>query len=225
MIALQLDQTFVARERTYVRMASDVTAIRRSNPNPPFPLDLFTVTFRLHVLVDEVSFPSLVQNGGPTWDCLNHWYGITDVYILNNTAAIAFDGTYDLDALGVEFERRIPEILFNSGAIQFYDPLVVGRQGETYHYFFQRGFGDCPSGCIHTEVLYARSTPPSEPRTLGYYSTDSGAPPPDWWSVFRAAQQGLPLPMATSVPALSWAGRGLMLMAIAALGVLLLRRH
>ena len=113
-VAIKLDGTFVARESTYARLARDVQTLRANLPNPPLALSTFTDLRQFTPAVDGPGLQALVATGSPEWDCLLAWYPASRIDVGANTAILEFEGVFDLDVLGLEFESRIPQILMAS---------------------------------------------------------------------------------------------------------------
>ncbi|MHC5010695.1 MAG: hypothetical protein ACYTG6_07045 [Planctomycetota bacterium] len=60
------------------------------------------------------------------------------------------------------------------------DDVTLLRKGSTWHFVFRRGWGDCPSGCIHNEYRYVTLEPASgavtEVAMLGADEAPEGSP-------------------------------------------------
>jgi hypothetical protein len=158
MLALTLTQDVVAPQSIYDRVTRDVPKVKKQNSS------LSNITHRPRhngkslLMQTTGQTAQEIKNGTYTdWDCLNQHYVDQSHDVLNFTNAVKLElkGRYDLSIVGSDY-AALPGIK-NAGPNQFGgdgSTICADRNGDTYHYVFVEGWGDCPSGCIHHNYWY-----------------------------------------------------------------------
>jgi len=157
LMAIDLVGGFTADPDVYGRLERDISeAWGLSEPY------LGDITYRpdddgRHLVVAAgASTLQAMANGTYTdWDCANDWYEMVDIKSATGSVVVEFEGTYDLDALAVEY-ANLPNVTFAEPQHVLGDgpTICVTIDGDTYHYVFDEATNDCPSGCIDHTYYY-----------------------------------------------------------------------
>jgi hypothetical protein len=154
-LALRASEGIVAPETVYQRVVRDLGAIRQDYPDvadiTPFPranASSISVSFDADTL-DDVALGTYTG-----WDCPNELYGFADSGppSTSGVVRVRFEGRYDPSLLASEYED-LPGVTdaWESVTVGDGNDIMLDPEGETYHWIFVTGSGDCPAGCINHE--------------------------------------------------------------------------
>jgi hypothetical protein len=149
------DDRIVAPEAVYQRVERDLRAIRQGYPDvdliTPFPraaASSFSMSF------DDDTLADVVAGTYTGWDCPNELYGFigSDPPSLSGTVRVRFEGRFEPSLLVSEYEN-LPGVTAAWESVGGGDgnDISLDVEGESYHWLFSIGSGDCPAGCINRE--------------------------------------------------------------------------
>lgn len=196
-LAICLATGLVAFEEVYERLLTDLDAIRGAWPQLEeveyrASPDLYDVWLRMELEVAEE-----VESGTyRDWDCIHSYFDavrVNPVVPLDDYAfvQVELEGRYDTDVLAEIYVglRGVLEAEGARGPAGDSDGSNIGGliDGGTYHYVFDYGDGDCPSGCVYHHYTYVVTETPGAPTLIdtwdrGEGATDTGDAP-DWLSM------------------------------------------
>jgi hypothetical protein len=171
-LALLMGKGLTADDAVYGRVLRDVAAMRASHPA------LVGLTFvprfdpRLLVVdLDRATHDALVAGNYHAWDCLNAWYGVTQVETFAGEldALVHFDKFLDLGRVEVDY-RAVPGVQGtqwqNSGAPDNANSFCGRIDGTTYHYYAR----------VDGTLYYFTTQPGGAPVLVGTDPGDNSAP-------------------------------------------------
>ena len=145
---------------------------------------------RISVAFDSTTAHAIRDSNYHAWDAFNLQYGLTSVseqaWIEGHLYwfELQFSGLKNPTVLAAAYDG-LPGMLWTSagGRAGGYQHNVLPRvQGDSVFYLLMQGWGDCPSGCMHSRFYYVKGT--SDSLTfVGRWPTrdDPFEPKPDWW--------------------------------------------
>jgi hypothetical protein len=154
-LALRATDRIVAPDAVYQRVARDLGAIRAGYPDVatimPFPrADTSSISMRF----DADTLDDVLAGTYTAWDCQNELYGFTGVMpaASSGTVRVTFAGRFDPTLLAGEYENLAGVMLaWESVAVGDGNDISLDAEGESYHWIFSTGSGDCPAGCINRD--------------------------------------------------------------------------
>lgn len=95
------------------------------------------------------------------WDSLNAFYRLDSMDFANPIwssfcyVAFTFEGRLNPMVL-VDQYAGLPGLgfVYTDGSVGDRSVLLMYREDQEVKYFFRHAWGDCPSGCIHSEIFY-----------------------------------------------------------------------
>lgn len=182
LLTLEATEQVVAPEATYLRVLTDLDAIRELAP------DLEEITARasydpsaLLLEVDDAT-ADLIQDGTyDAWECPNTLYRVSEIDTELLPAlpfvVLTFEGRFYIPAL-------VPDYTELEGVISAEPDGVVGDgndvclsiEGETHTYVFDEASGDCPAGCIDHTYWGFEVDPEGNVTALGMFSNEDVEP-------------------------------------------------
>jgi hypothetical protein len=192
LLALRLDRDrVVARQDTYERVVADVRAIRALDPT----LSNFEPLARddgkgLSLRMSDLAFKAVEAKQYSAWDCLNDFYGVTqlepadyrplDLRYVN----IMLKGTYNLSVLK-DVYAKLPGVLSvdpSGSSAAGRNIICARREAATTEYIFDRGAGDCLSGCTEHHAQRFTSTAPGIVEAQETWVSSPTQPAPLWFT-------------------------------------------
>lgn len=193
--ALWLSGELTAPGKLYEQIRDELVLIREQWKDS---LDAVGIGFRvpwepgrLWMGFTQGSYDSIAAGEYHHWDSLNSVYGLDTITLANP----------DFRHLKLKFQERLhPLVLADIYAsadlpgLRFVEPnrywgdaalLLLYRNGADVVYFFRDAWGDCPSGCEHSE--YYIFTVNGDTSFFRGYSPDYDAVPPAWRSMLDSA--------------------------------------
>jgi len=151
-LALRAGDVLLAPDDVVARIGRDLAAIRADYT------DVATITPRLRaspssvlVLFDDDTVDDVEADSYTAWDCPNALYRATDISEPRfGGVTITFEGRFEPEILGTEY-AKLPGVT-NAGAspsIGGGNDISIDVVGESYHWVFIQGSGDCQAGCIN----------------------------------------------------------------------------
>jgi hypothetical protein len=132
-------------------VARDVAAIRDAYP------DVATITplnradpSRVLVLFDDATVDDVAAGLYTGWDCPNALYGVTGIGEPRfGGVTITFEGRFEPLILATAYEN-LPGVTSAGASVGIGDgnDISIDVEGDSYHWIFSQGSGDCPAGCI-----------------------------------------------------------------------------
>lgn len=154
-LALRATDALVAPEARYQRILADLKAIRAAVPNPGasgvFPTFGTTAVFLQLTPAISQAVAAGTYRG---FDCLHAWYGAKRVKPLTSVdmAIVYFKALYHPQRIMAAY-RVHPDVLGTEANTAYGggDDIIFCNAsfGGTHRYLFERGWGDCPAGCIN----------------------------------------------------------------------------
>ncbi len=186
LMALCLSGEMTAPEDLYSIIARDLGAIREEyGPSEPIVNQL---TFRTPwvvscvVLVFDTVTDISIRNGTyHAWDELNQTFGLThfELSSLSHMAVLYFEGRLHPRRLA-ELYDKLPGVRADPNGILGDGPNIYPRKTDSgMSYLFRAAWGDCLSGCIHSEYWYFECTGSRKPAFIGHSDPGRG-PKPVW---------------------------------------------
>ncbi len=188
LLALAHSAGIVADQEVYERIVGDVSEMRALEPAiADIGYRSTYVPNTLGLMVSGDTLNSMEHGDYTAWDCLNSAFRVTDIdyswssLTTDQFVYLHFEGVYEPLQLG-ELYGALPEIL---GAEPDYwigdgSTICLTTDADTWHYVFDRGGGDCPSGCTEHEYYYFVSEADGAVEMLGVWQDSSAATPPAW---------------------------------------------
>lgn len=197
LLAIEASEEIVAPTALYERAVSDLELIRADDP------ELNAVEARarwavdeLLVTLDEDSDAALMKGTYEDWDCVNEYYGVTEVipqgFLFSHV--LEFEGRFNIPLLAPDYEA-IETITSTEASLSGGDgsDVCMSVDGDLHTYVFDGARGDCPAGC--TEHVYTGYTVDGrgELQLLGVWAPDPEARPnpPRWYTAAEACTQWL----------------------------------
>jgi len=187
--ALVLSRELVAPKWLYNRIKTDLEVIRSTFQDSIPAVNIkFRSFFRpssLGMQLDATVFFDTVSGGGRIFDSLNRVYRLDTCYrMFDDFYGLTFEGRLNSARL-VDIYAGIPgEYIVwspNSGPGD-HPALLIWPEGLTFKYFFRDAWGDCPSGCMSSEIFYFTATGGTITFRESYLSDRSNSDPrPPWW--------------------------------------------
>ncbi len=155
-LAIYLDGTFTARQSTYDRLLADTAAAAALHE------DVVGIGYRSPFAHDTLlvggtaaTKPAMADGTFDAWDCENDWYGLNEIRVHSGFVALVFPGTFDMTALAAEYSD-IPGVSYAEpdARIGGGSSVCANPDGDVWHYVYDIGSGDCPSGCIDHQYVY-----------------------------------------------------------------------
>jgi hypothetical protein len=152
-LALRATDRIVAPRDVYERVERDLAAIRQGHAAVaaimPFPrADASGISMEF----DDDTLDDVVAGTYTAWDCLNELYGFTGTTppTAGGTVRVTFAGRFDPSLLAGEYANlEGVAAAWESVTLGDGDDISLDVEGDTYHWVFSTGSGDCPAGCIN----------------------------------------------------------------------------
>ena len=200
--ALHLSGELIAPICLYRRIKSDLEIIRSNWADSVEHVNIkfrpYWEPSRIQIYVSEPTYDSMIGDDYHYWDSLNDFHSIdtilfSSVIFPNSSyysAHLYFNGR--LNSLRL---MDIYDGLPGTYAVTFVSHVAIGdrpmlvfyKDRETIKYFFRFAWGDCPSGCIYSDIYYFTV---SKNKALFHGSHLNYPPdsvPPVWYDTFLAA--------------------------------------
>ncbi len=198
-MAFKLANTILAPQHLYDRIDFNLTTIRNEygGEYPVLNRIHYRVAMsewasRLTCGVDSMTYIAMKDGSYVAWNYLNSHHQLLDIELseshypeLNRHkyyARLKFAGRRNMNLLAPQYSA-LPGIRYCEplGFIGDASTIYPRLSGEELSYLFRLGWGDCPSGCIHSKFWYFTSDD-KEVTFAGYWYPDSIPTPPDWWN-------------------------------------------
>jgi len=194
--ALKVDGTFVASQCTYDRILADVTAIRpgyiasdnsaslAGQSDFEFPLEPYGYMNgkQIRIFVDADTSASISAGTYTAWDCLNNYYGISDVFnALTATqpfVELVLKGLYNTDLLASRYKSlpgvidAVARVVMTGTTPGIYadSKMYVARSADRYQYAFRFQSSPCVSGQVCDAYYCYQTDAPGTVTPLGSWS-------------------------------------------------------
>ena len=189
-LALQSSGALVAPDDQYRRFTADLAAIRKAYPKPGARgVGNSAGTQTLIIEVPQAQLDLAAKGEYKALDCLNEWYGgrihnvLTAVRMMIVRFSTLYHVTHLVDAYSGHPDMRLVEADTMGGSgddIRFCNESF----GGVHRYIFQKGSGDCMSGCLEIRYRGYDVTPEGRVTRLESWTgrTFRGRPdpPPAW---------------------------------------------
>jgi hypothetical protein len=150
-LALGVSDGVVAPEPIYERILWDLVGIRTTFPDlSSLRARVVVCPSELNLQFDDEGFRAVQNDSYDAWACLNAHYRVVSASTsLGGWVSLAFEGRYRIYRLARQYTQlehvvsAVPSTAPGDG-----DMICVRVEGQSYHYLFSRGFGDCEAGCI-----------------------------------------------------------------------------
>lgn len=165
--ALHLSGKLVAPLPLYEQIKEELELIREtwsdSIVHVNILFDPYWKVSKIRIYVDSSTYDSMKSNQYQHWDSLNDYYRIDTIVLGNYSfidqqwANLYFEGRLN-PILLVDKYAGLPGFIYVNSVVTF--PigggpiLVLLRDRLTIKYFFSYAYGDCPSGCLNSEIYY-----------------------------------------------------------------------
>lgn len=165
--ALHLSGKLIAPVPLYRQIKEELELIREtwsdsiSHANMKF--EPYWTVSKIKVYVDSSTFDSMQLEQYHHWDSLNDYYRIDTIafgrysFIDQQWANLYFEGRLN-PLLIVDIYAGLPGFIGVNSVVTFpigdSPRLVLLRDKNTIKYFFSYAYGDCPSGCLNSEIYY-----------------------------------------------------------------------
>ncbi len=195
-LALCLSGEFIAPEAVYDRVVADVAGIRGLEPAiTDVTTRFFQDSKSLVVQFDVDTFPATIAGDYHGWDCANALYGfgLADSWDSIEAVVLESKGIYNVSYLVPVYEALPGIVLAETYSVDLDGSTIRGVIAEDgYHYVFEIGGGDCPSGCTEGEDFHFRSTAPGVVELVDTFSwnTNEAWPEwPDWYATYNVCAE------------------------------------
>ena len=158
LLSLTLTDKVVAPAPIYERVTRDVEKIRKMYEKVS-GIDYLPLHNGKSLIVQpDNATMTAIENGSYTaWDCLNNHYVKQGQRKLGsgNFLVLELKGVYDLSIVGGDY-AALPGIKSAepNGRVGDGPTICAKREGDVYHYVFDKAWGDCPAGCINHQYSY-----------------------------------------------------------------------
>jgi len=165
--ALHLSGKLIAPLPLYEQIKEELELIREtwsdSITHVNMVFDPYWKESNIKVYVSQATYDSMISGQYHHWDSLNDYYGIDTIvfghysFTDQQWANLYFKGRLN-PLLLVDIYAGLPGFIsvnsvvtlpFGDGPI-----LALLRDQDTIKYFFSYAYGDCPSGCLNSEIYY-----------------------------------------------------------------------
>lgn len=163
--ALHLSGELVAPVGLYNKVKQELELIRSSWKDSIIFVNLEFVPFykasALLMAADTIVFDSMLAGTYIAWDSLNSYYRLKqfkEIFTFNDKVYFQLNFTGRLNSFVLNRAYKdLPDLLgvgWITNRTGDYPLLVPFKTGNRIKYFFRHGYGDCPSGCLNSDVFY-----------------------------------------------------------------------
>lgn len=193
-LALEYSRSAVAPQGLYDRISVDLDMIRTNHEEiAGIGVSPRAITSHLIVSLEEDAGDAFDAGEFTAWDCVNQLYRmqVVDRMISMPVFLMATDGRYYSPAIVGDFER-VPGVEYASPNSLGGDgnDICVSVDGDTHHYIFDRGSGDCMAGCMDHTYWGFEITGTGALTFLGTFTEDDD-PEPTWFTDLSECVQQL----------------------------------
>jgi hypothetical protein len=188
-LALMLTGELLASDGAYERVRADMAAISGADSATPSQMVNYASQRFSFVVSDEV-MAALVEESFDAWDCINEWYGVKDVTVLDaiNGVFLDFDALYHPLRLA-EVYNQIPGLSggeADSVVGLSADIQVCNRElSETHRYVYNSEPSDgvdCLAGCGPWQyTAYDVNAEGEVSEVASWVSSETGESVPEWY--------------------------------------------
>ena len=158
--ALWLSGEIVAPTSLYERIRDDLAMIRAewgdSVPETEVTFRMWWEPSILEAGFSGPTFDSIMDSTYHAWDSLNEFYRLTDYSSsFSPFVRLSFEGRLNALRL-VDIYKGLPGMFWvaNSEYVGDWPVMLPVKDRRTMKYFFRNAWGDCPSGCLYSDVFY-----------------------------------------------------------------------
>jgi len=195
MAALWQSGEIVAPTVLYNRIGSDLAIIREqwgdSIAETAIQFQAWWQPSLIHMGFDSATYDSVMEGTYHAWDSLNELYRVTEVSsVFPPHITVEFEGRLNPIRL-VDIYKGLPGAYYvqSGGTVGDRSVMLPVRDKRTMKYFFRNAWGDCPAGCIYSEIFYFTVKDDSVDY-VGSLLLDHPYPEPtDWLDTFNVAKE------------------------------------